>query len=164
MATSVLCAILLLVSPASRVADALSTHGDTSAECIHRNWDSLDVSCVQVFFSAFSDPRYQQNVEWSEGANELLFRLMDRKPHLFFSALFGLSARQIAAVKEEIDNPINDGIPIRSIVDHVRHARMPIALKRRSLAFLKDTIAKEREMIDSWERINGKKWVYPPWP
>ncbi len=164
MAASVLCAILLLLSPASRDGGALSAQRDTSSECLDGNWDSLDVSCVQAFFAEFSDPRYQQNIEWSEGANELLFRLMDRKPRLFFSALFGLSARQIAAVKKEIDNPINDGIPIRSIVAHVKQAKMPSALKKRSLALLKDTIAKERESIESWERANGKKWAYPPWP
>ncbi len=164
MSTSVLCAVVLLFSSVFQNSAALSAPRDTTGECIDRNWDSLDVPCVQTFFAAFSDPRYQQDVEWSEGANELLFKLMDRKPQLFFSALFGMSARDIAAVKKEIDNPINDGIPIRSIVDHVKQAKMPNALKRRSLALLKDTIEKERQSIESYERANGKKWVYPPWP
>ena len=164
MLATVLSLFLVLAADSSSVRAQELNHCDSVCLCLKGNWDSLEVDCLRGFFGAFSDERCLNNVEWGEGTNELLFRLMDEKPRLFFSALFGLNKRQRAAVKEQIDNPLSDGIPIRDIYAHVRQAKMPSVLKKKSLRFLRDTLAKETKMIESWERHSGKKWQYPTWP
>ncbi len=136
---------------------------DSVASCLRMNWDSLEPGCLKSFLSAFSDERCKNNAEWSEGANEHLFRLIDRKPSLFFSTLFAMSPKQIAAVKREVDHPVNDGIPIIRIYDRVKQAQLSHKLKKRALDLLSIAYANEKEEIQNFEKKNGKKWEYPPW-
>jgi len=137
---------------------------DSISSTLVANWKKVTISSAGAFLATLGDPVCRACVEYTEGANELLFHLIDEHPKECFSALFSLTKGQRDAVAYATLNPIHDGIPVDEICLRLKKAAMPSELKRRALEFMKPAYKKQRQTVESWEKKNNKKWVYPPWP
>jgi hypothetical protein len=157
--------LVIMISCELTLAQEVITYDncDSIAHHLTTNWKSLKPSIVKKFLETFSDSKCQNNVEYSEYANEILFHLIDEHPKACFTELFTLSTRQIRMVADEILYPINDGIPVDQIYERLKKAHLLPELKNRALKFMMPTFEKQRKMIDRWEKANKKKWSYPPW-
>lgn len=74
--------------------------------CISDNLNSLKSDHLINFFKTFSDKRCENNVEYLEWSNELLFNVIEKRPKLFFETLFSMSKNEIDAVIEDINDPL----------------------------------------------------------
>lgn len=125
----------------------------------HKN--TLDSSELREFLLSFSNKHCDNNVEFQEWGNEVLFSLIDLNPGFFFNTLFNLNDEQIRAVKREINSPIHDGINVVKIYQNVKDTYIPEDLKKKALELLHPSYEYEKKMIEEWERINNQKWEYP---
>ena len=136
--------------------DSVLSHAST-------NWKSIDSFSLKMLFKAVCSRRCSNNVEFEEVSNELLFRLLWSKPALFFSTLFKMSQEEVAIVKQQIDHPVHDGIPVVRIYEDVRKSRLSASTKEKALQFMHHIYEQEREAIRAWEKKNKTKWEYPSW-
>jgi len=115
-----------------------------------------------LFLRSFSVKVCKECAECSEYGNEVLFDFMEKRPRLFFSALFSLNKAEQLTVKAQLEHPVHDGINIIRRYDAVKNdSTLDPVLKEKALAFLKIAVENEKGMIQQWEKINGQKWEYP---
>ncbi len=120
---------------------------------------SLRAEDMRAFLRLFSDPRCKGSVEFAEFGNETIFKAIEKRPALFFTALFALSEPEIAAVRKEIDDPGHDCINVARSYEAVqRDTRMPADLKQRALGFVELAYEQQKRLVGAWEAQNGKKW------
>ncbi len=155
----------VMVSCLPALAQVVSNPNECDSITAHlvSSWKSPKLSLVKKFLATFADPSCQDNAEYSEGANEILFHLIDEHPNTCFTALFSLSKRQIQAVANEVLNPINDSIPVDQIYERLKRDRHSSDLISRALRFMKPSYDKQVEGIRNWEKVNNQKWSYPNW-
>lgn len=77
-------------------------------KCIH----------LQCFLAEF--PKIRNNVEQSEWANELLFKLLAKFPEQTVIAISRLGGQQQEFIYNELSRPIHDGIDISLIYDKLK--------------------------------------------
>ena len=133
---------------------------DSVLSCVTANVNS---GKLKTFFGSIASPRCNNNAEFQELSNEQLFRLIASNPALFFSTLFSMSQEIVVAVKQEIDHPIHEGIPVTKIYDLVKKTKMPSKLKKKAIQLMDYTYRQQIEMIRIYEEQNKRKWEYPRW-
>ena len=123
--------------------------------------DSIDRRFILLFLQSFSDSKEKSNAEYGEWANGYLFRLMDNHPSSFYQALFELRGNQLLAIKREVYSPVNDGINVLAIFDRLKRSTLSEPLKSKAIKFLRPSYQHQKAEIESWERQNNRKWVWP---
>ena len=82
------------------------------------NGEAPKSSHVQCFLAEF--PNIGNNVEQSEWANELLFKLLEKFPEQTVVAISRLGGQQQEFIYNELSRPIHDGIDISLIYDKLK--------------------------------------------
>lgn len=74
--------------------------------------DSVSLEKVNSFFICLADTQNANNVELGQFGNEILFKLLEINPKLFFDALECVDKNTKEYIMEELKSPIHDGIEI----------------------------------------------------
>jgi hypothetical protein len=128
---------------------------------VDKHMSSLKEGDMRAFLQAFSDHRCENNVEFSEWGNELIFNAIEQRPYLFFSTLFKLNQKEIVIIKKEFENPINDLIDLSRSKKAVLDAPdISPDIRKRALDFIELGCNRQHNSIKEWEIKNGKKWIW----
>lgn len=128
---------------------------------VDKRMSLLNEKDMRAFLQAFADHKCENNVEFAEWGNELIFKAIEQRPYLFFNTLFKLNQKEIAIIKREFENPINDIIDL----SHSRKAVLDAPdispdLRERALDIIDLGCKRQQEEIREWENKNGKKWIW----
>ncbi|HFC76758.1 MAG TPA: hypothetical protein ENJ27_00845 [Candidatus Moranbacteria bacterium] len=127
---------------------------------ISENVDSLSADSLLIFFKQFSIKTNENNVEFSEWGNEILFKVMKNRPELFFNTLFHMSKEEQKSIEDEINSPINDGINMIKFHKELENCKLDQKTKQRALIFIDKSYKAFKKMIEEWEKKYNKKWEY----
>jgi hypothetical protein len=86
--------LLLLTSLIFAWTYVIAEPSDPCLEVVARvdeRMSTLKQSDMRAFLQAFSDPQSENNVEFSEWGNEVIFNASEQRPYLFFSSIFKLN-------------------------------------------------------------------------
>ncbi|MFB6344051.1 hypothetical protein ACE1ET_20200 [Saccharicrinis sp. FJH62] len=101
------------------------------------NIENLDSSMISVFLMTI-DKSCFNNVEFSEASNYWLFKTVETNPELFVKTYSNISDKiDTAFILFELRNPINDLIPIDSIINQVEQLEFDNNSKKQILLNLK---------------------------
>jgi len=81
-----------------------------------KNIDNLDLELVTDFLSTFHES-CKNNVEYSEWSNELLFKLINRKPEMFLEIISNNSTLSREYLLDELTSPLHDQIDLNHTID-----------------------------------------------
>ncbi len=127
---------------------------------IAENIESVSKDSLNIFFEQFSLDENQNNVEFREWGNEILFEILDKKPKLFFETLFKMKSAQIKSIEDEINSPISDGINMIKLYNNVEKSSLDKKTKSKAITFIKPSYEAFKKMVGDWEKKNNKKWQY----
>ena len=122
------------------------------------NIENLNHDSLLVFFNQFSIKENENNIEFSEWGNEVLFEVLEDKPELFFFTLFSMDSVAIKSIESEVNSPVHDGIDLVKIYDNVEKCSLTDDIKTRALKFVKPSYEAYKKMIEDWEKKNNQKW------
>ena len=107
------------------------------------------------FLLLFSEQVFKQCTECSEYGNEVLFDFMEKRPRLFFSALFSLEEKEQQAVKWNVEHPVHDGINVVRRYNAVKMSpELNSVLKEKALAFLQQAFESNKDILRDTEVLN----------
>ena len=127
---------------------------------VAQNIKTLNEDSLFVFFGQFSLEEDENNVEFREWGNEILFEVLESNPELFFRTLFRMSDAQIKSVGNEINSPVHDRTNMILVYEKVKNCKLDKKSKDRALVFIKTAYENYKKMIESWEKKNNKKWQF----
>jgi hypothetical protein len=117
--------------------------------CSYRNTDVLDKpdhvipeKNLYCFIRNFSLDQCEENVEYSEYANELLFQLLFRDPAALIHLLERHPELNCAHLYVEIQNPLTDAIDVAAVIEKVKNIKSESAPKLKILLALRIAIGK----------------------
>jgi len=102
---------------------------------INDNLDNLTFEMLDEFLCTF-DKSCENNVEFSEWSNEMLFKVLDKSTELYFKVLTNGKIENAEIILEEIKNPIVE-IDYQKIYDNVKRVDTQEKLKKEYLRVLK---------------------------
>ena len=102
---------------------------------INDNLDNLTFEMLDEFLCTF-DKSCENNVEFSEWSNEMLFIVLDKSTELYFKVLTNGKIENAEIILEEIKNPIVE-IDYQKIYDNVKRVDTQEKLKKEYLRVLK---------------------------
>ena len=161
----VLLAAIIILAMQNAVADQQSVI--TNQQCVptvgvvYRSLPNASQEQVRIFLSAFGSSECDNNVEFGEFGNEVMWHLIEKQPELFFSELFLANASALKRISWEIENPIHDGINVIRRYNAVKDAKLSPELEKRALTLLRPARDAEEKKIREWEIKNNLKWEYP---
>ena len=75
-------------------------------------------SAIKFFMTVGED--CSNNAEFSEYWNEVLFKILDKRPEIYLQCMCELRGKKYwNLILEEVESPVNDGINIRGIREHL---------------------------------------------
>jgi hypothetical protein len=86
--------------------------------------DKLDLVIIADFLATFHHS-CNSNVEYSEWANELLFKTLNRKPEIVLQLLIKNSSLDRNYILKQLESPINDAINLDSLVKKIKKVEKP---------------------------------------
>jgi len=107
---------------------------------INDNLDNLTFEMLDEFLCTF-DKSCENNVEFSEWSNEMLFKVLDKSTELYFKVLTNGKIENAEIILEEIKNPIVE-IDYQKIYDNIKRVDTQEKLKKEYLRILKITAEK----------------------
>lgn len=91
-----------------------------------KNIDKLNLVLVADFLATFHES-CNNNVEYSEWSNELLFQVINKKPGRFLELLMKNTSLSRDFIINELAHPINDGINIDATIVKIRDLEEPVS-------------------------------------
>lgn len=125
---------------------------------ISTNFNTFDRCDLKVFLKSFTDPNCLNNAEFDEWGNETMYRIIEKRPQIFFDVLFEMTESEIGGVKKEIDHPIHDGINLIKIFENLQRTDMSKDLKEKALNIMQPAYESYKKMVRDWEEKNKIKW------
>lgn len=107
-------------------------------ECISNNLNSLKFDYLKNFFKTFSDKRCENNTEYLEWSNELLFNAIEKRPELCIETLFSMSKKEIDAVIDIFNQPLLDQ-DWAKLYKRINYSDLKKKHKIRALKILRDS-------------------------
>lgn len=120
------------------IPDTLHCNGNILSE-FSNGLDSLSYQTARKFLLTF-DERCENNVEYSEWSNELLFKFVESNPLMLIEILTkeeGIKANYIIKVLEQ---PLDDGIDLKTIYNKVEKVDLNSEVKVNILKSIKIAI------------------------
>jgi hypothetical protein len=102
---------------------------------INDNLDNLTFKMVDEFLCTF-DKSCENNVEFSEWSNEMLFKVLDKSTELYFKVLTNGKIENAEIILDEIKNPIVE-IDYQKIYNNIKKVDTQEKLKKEYLRVIK---------------------------
>lgn len=112
---------------------------------IHENIDSLDSSQIVSFLCTF-DKSCENNIEFSEWSNELLFRVIDKYTQLYFDILTSENISNQEIIFSEFASPLLEE-DFQTLYNKIKKVNSPTKWKTRHLESLIQSAKREGQAI-----------------
>lgn len=89
-----------------------------------KNIDNLDLVLVADFLATFHES-CENNAEFSEWSNELLFKVISKKPDRFLELISKNSSLSRDYIIDELKSPIHDQIDLDIVADNIEKLEIP---------------------------------------
>lgn len=101
----------------------------------NKNIENLNYKIVEEFLTSF-DKSCESNVEFSQWSNEILFKVIENSPEIYFAVYQNLDNDDKEHLLKELRNPIHDGIDLNKISERIKTINIPVKLKNKYLKIL----------------------------
>jgi len=122
---------------------------------ISENIQDIDSSEVREFLSLFSIT-CNDNIEFSEFRNEILFEILEKRPSFILSELLLCDSLTLKNLLHEIENPISDEFSIEKIYCSIKGIKLKNKQKNIILKSLYIAIKKQNDKFDINCKIDKK--------
>ena len=99
---------------------------------VYKNVDNLNYQIINEFLCTF-DKSCENNVEYSQWSNEMLFKVIENSTDLYFEVLENYNQREKDYLLKELESPIHDGIDIQIIYDNIKSSNAMEDIKNQYL-------------------------------
>jgi len=113
---------------------------------IHENIDSIDCSQIISFLCTF-DKSCENNVEFSEWSNELLFKVIHNYTQVYFDIITSEKISNQEAIFKEFDSPLLEE-NFQAIYDKIKKVNSPTKWKTRYLESLIESAKREGQALN----------------
>ncbi len=107
-----------------------------------KNIDNLDIALIADFLATFH-ASCNDNAEYSEWSNELLFKVIGKKPNRFLELISKNSSLSREHIIEELKSPIHEQADLDSIAIEIERLEIPNSEEWKSKIILSLEIAKK---------------------
>lgn len=135
---------MFMLSPAFAQVDCKKCDIDKVATA-DQNITTLSKKILTEFLCTF-DSICENNIEYSQWSNEVLYKVIEENPELFFSVLIENKAISINALIEELQGPLLD-YEFQEIYDKVHAAKAPQNLKTKFLSAIETAAESDGQKI-----------------
>jgi hypothetical protein len=130
-------AIFLSLSPSTLFGQEIKKCDDTILSGVHKKIGKLNRNEIAKFLMSLGK-ECENNAEFSEWSNELLFAVLDKQTDLMLKTIEKEERNiELDVILEDLESPISDMIVVRSLIPKVEKAKISKRVKQQILDRLK---------------------------